>query len=303
MALVRGKGEMHMRYRFAAVTALTATVIGGAAGAQESNYSTYGMSYGTMGSTLGDSDIFRLSFSGEYDTNPFLLSGGFSATGIDGPLGTIEQYRVDALVGYLIEPQLMLYLDAEATHTGGVGTETLISPGIEHTREKRTLGFYIEGDSNTLPTTVAYYGYRFSEETEVSFEVNHNDISDTIVYTLMADHKLGQLDLTALWMGEDTAPFNIIGFRGTYDFDNRFRLLTGAMYFEDGISAIKTYDFGAGYELNEDMWLDAVYTSVEGDTITDDIFVVGIRFELGEHRLLRTRIEDARASVVGFFAP
>lgn len=292
-----------MKCRFAAVTALAAMVVGGAAAAQEFTYFTYGGSYGTIGTTAGDLDVYQLSFAGEYDANPFFLAGGFSATGVDSPLGTAEHYQIDALAGYLIEPQLMLYLDVQAEHVGGSDTYTQFSPGIEHTRENRTLGFYIEGDSDALPVSAAYYGYRFSEETEVMFQLSHNDFSDTLVYTLIADHEFAGLELTALWMGEDTTPFNVVGVHGVYDFDNRFRLQGGVSYIEDLVTNIKMYDFGAGYELNDDMWLDAVYTKVDGNIGLEDSFFVGIRFEQGDHRLLRHRIEEARDEVFGFLIP
>ena len=293
-----------MNLRFSAVMALAATVIGGAASAQEFTYFTYGSSYGNVGTTSGDIDIYRLSFSGEYDANPFFLAGGFSAQGADGPLGTAEQYRIDALAGYLIEPQLMLYLDLQATHVGGGDTYTRFSPGIEHTREKRTVGFYLEGDSDSIPVTVAYYGHRFSEETEVMFQLSHNDISDTIVYTLVADHEFEGLELTALWSGEENAPNNVIGVHSSYDFDNDFRLLGGMTYIEDMLSnSTKLYDFGAGYQLRDNMWLDATYTKVDGSTNLEDSFFIGIRFEQGDHRLLRHRIEAAQSQAFSFLTP
>jgi hypothetical protein len=241
----------------------------------------------------------------EYDGRAFLFVGDLSLERTES--GGMSETSIDAslLGGYRLEPNLILlvgldYFDSDTSNSRSSG-----SLGLEYQPGQASFGFYVESDDQHVDDTVLYGGYRLSEATEVSLTLDRQEGfgSSSTIYSVLVDYQRGPLEVSAGWLGEEGSDFNALGLFGRYDLGNRFRVFGVANRFDASGTGVTLVQVGGGYQLADDLWLDASYARADGGGLQNiDLFRLELTFETGKRNLLRNRIEDTREDAFALFS-
>ncbi len=284
-----------MKTKLFSLSALAITAATGAV-AQSTEYLSYGIGYTNFSGSGETADILSGNAALEYRFGDFIVSGGINAAYIDVEGESARLSTIDAKVGYFVLPDLAIYggvqrVDIRLVDVSDNLTSYLL--GGEYKLGDFTVGLNYSDSEDFDEGIFGIYGsYQMSNDLEVSLSIE--DVRNDQVVTLGVDYDSGPFDVTAVVVNVDDND-NIFLINGRYEFGNRTRVSAS---YENLFGDIQFVTIGGGYEVANNIWLDA---SVGRGTVDDapdvNTFGIGFTFETGRQTLLVDRLDRLQSSV------
>jgi len=271
--------------------ALPLVTMASLASAQNVEYLSYGAAY----INSDDADVFGLGGTIDYRNSNFVLNGGVGYADLDGLDGNDDVTTLDFRAGYFVTQAAVIYGGYSYTDTDGDDSDAY-NIGGEYNFNQFTVGLNFEDiDESGVDTfSTIYAGYQVTNELELGLQVSDQDDLDTVT-TLTADYDLGDTELFAVYSDNDSGDFFAIN--GNYDFQNGFRVGGG---YTDLDSDVELISISGGYEIAENLWIDASYGNLDIDGASDeDVFGLAISFETGRETLLVDRLDTVQTEALG----
>ena len=278
--------------------ALAFTLAGNAAQAQEVTYLSYGAAYTSNTPSIGLYDIDTRTFEGtfEYSINDFYMMANFSRDTFSrvSPRAEYESETAELRAGYMFGTSGLAYvgyrrteiIDRE-THSYSIGAQYStgsLDIGVHHAH-------WEELDTSGTSIVVAY---DVSPSAEIGLlYTRDDDRSDLYNLTVFGAYETGPLTLEASY--QDSRGLNsFLLAEATYEFNDQFRAMGSLGRFDryDGGTFI---GIGGGYQVTENMWLDATYSNFDSARLSDiEIIGISVNFETGSRATAYDRAVEHR---------
>jgi len=279
-----------LTYKIAA-TALPLLLAGSFVSAQELNYLSYGGSYTSLDTPVGDVDLFSLGASIDYTNNGFLFNGGVGYIDLDGD---VDLTNLNFRAGYFVAPGAIVYAGIDYSDADGESL-TAYNIGGEYGFGAFTVGLnFFEADIDDADTFTTLYGsYQATDELEVALFIE--DGNDLTTVSVGADFEMEDTDVNAVY--SDTEGFGVFAVSGTYDFGNSFRVGGSYANFDGDVNL---FTVSGGYEVADRLWVDASFGQIDPDFGgSADTIGLALSYETGRETLLIDRAQTAQTQAFG----
>jgi hypothetical protein len=262
----------------------------------ETNYLYGELSYGQIDFVYGGPALNELDGSGAYEgsTGAFTYGADISYKKLSSDFYEYELKSYNVELGYAFTPSLSV--------VGGGGTFNIYDQnlstyygGLEYAYNDFTFG--LGGVQRENGTDTDETGYAFVEYDNGTYSANIGytklEDSEVDVWVIGAEYESDRFELE---MDSSTISFDgftqgLITLDGKYNIRENVRLVAEVnhFHFDSFDTGITSYQIGAGYQIRDDLWLDATFgsQSFDGEKIFDTLNI-GITIDTGK-RKLRTR--------------
>lgn len=286
-------------YRFTSITTFLIAAFAQTATAQELTYLQGGLAYQDGNNPFGDAQVGVLGLTGEYNTGPAFFSGELTVENSQSALVEDTSTELTLMAGYRIEPDLIVLVGIDYENSDLMGEADVgYSLGMEYDVGAATFGVNARSETEGSNRNDIYAGLQVSDATEIGFRIQNSTLSNEPGYEVTLQHERGPLSLSGSWIeAEDTIA---IGGQTIYEVTDSIRVFGSVFRLNGGTFELNAYELGGGYQVVDNLWIDASYVEVEsGGGAFDGITLTAV-FETGRRTLLRDRIIDTRAEATGF---
>lgn len=268
-----------------------------AASAEGLNQLTYGAGYTTLSDSGVSLDLVSAGAAGEYQAGNFLFNGGLSIDRLSGGGNSADITQISARVTYLISPNTAFYGGLDYADIEGVSDATVYGLGAEYNANGFGVGInYSDPDVNGAEATTAIYaGYAVSDDLELFAAYSSTDGEG--VPTIGLEFENETYDVAAVYSSNDG--IYIFSATGFYDFGNQFRVSGGYTELNGEVDLMSV---GGGYEVSNDLWIDASYGQASGGGESIDVIGLSIVYDFGDETLLIDRAQNAQGKAFGILS-
>lgn len=267
-----------------------------AAQAQEVTYLSYGLSFESSDYGGGDTlDTVIVEGAVEYSINQFVLMAEIDRASFVFGGGSEELGTIGARAGYEFAPGSLVYVGVGSFQALGDSTTTA-EIGAQYDAGTFQVGLHYSSlpDEDIDAVSLAL-GYEIAPNSEAGIRYTSYLETDQSSTLLFGTHESGPLSVDGSVEVFNGGDFTFAGVNGTYEFGGRYRALGGLNLVDTDLgSNLTSVQIGAGYQVADNMWIDASYTHLSFDS--DDGHTLGLmfRFETGDRALLVDRSDEIR---------
>ena len=281
--------------KISAIPVFVATLLAASAvSADGVNYLSYGTEYANLSASAGDDlDIFAVGASTEVENDGFIFNGNFSFAEVSLGSDDIRLTGVVAHAAYLATPELTIFagigyvdIEDESLTTYNLGAEYSAN-------EVSVAALYLDSDEDGFESQATLLG---SYRTGGGFEgiLSIKDQDDRTTTSVGVDYDNGTSEIQAVFTNTDSV--SLFALSGKYDFDNAIRVSGDYINF-DGDEDY--FAVGAGYEVKEELWIDASLGRIDAEGSEADVFTLAVTYEIGDEKLLADRAETLSLNALG----
>lgn len=269
----------------------------GAAQAQDITHLSYGFTYSET--DFGGGTASNLSVDGavEYTINQFILMASVDYADIDFGPGSFSTTDIKARVGYQISPSVLAYAGF-GNYDTFLNSRSSVEAGAQF--DNGTIGValaYRSIDGTPFEAFELAGTYAFSPEASVGVSYIKNDDVDSTAITLFGAYDAGPLSIDASFQSFEAFgdTDSMAQINASYEFGGQFRAMGSITSISpDGNDRVNSFLIGGGYQVANNMWVDASIARTTGDFIEFDTFALALTFETGRQTLITDRTSDIR---------
>lgn len=260
----------------------------------ETNYAEVSLSYNQIDLVGAGPEINERDFFGAYEGSTGAFTYGVDASYLKYTIDTssLEFKMFNIELGYAFSPALTVVAGGNRFEYFNVTFDTY-SAGVEYAYNDFTFG--LGASQVDFGGGVDDTGYGFVEYDNDTYSLNagYTELSGLDVWSVGAGYKTDRFDLEmdVVALVDDGSEQGLMTLDGKFNILENVRLVGEVNHYffdfdEDGVTR---YDFGAGYQIRDNVWIDATIggQSYIGEKMFDTM-KLGVTFETGK-RKLRTR--------------
>lgn len=280
-------------------TTLTLALGATAVHAQEVTYLSYGAGYEDTFAIGSQVTVVTIDGAIEYSINQFYLFADIDAFALtEDHGGKADARNFSARAGYQFAPGTIAYVGLSQIDTNSAsGPETIVKIGGQYDFGVGSIGLTYtmvpDADVEVIELTA---GYEINPQIEVGFQYGSNLTSDYDTFLLFGSYDAGALSLEGSAETILDNDYLVANVNGAYDFGNNFRATGGITYADFGSDDLTVLSVGGGYEVADNMWIDAEYSSMFSGGVNEDGFGLYFSVATGNRILVEDRAADIRSA-------
>lgn len=282
-------------------SALAISVAASGAYAQDVTYLTYGLGFSVTDSVGSDINATEVVGAVEYSINQFVLFADVNGSFFSGDFGNESVHDIKARVGYEFAPGSMVF--------GGVSSLSIFNDNLvmyelggQYDFGTGQVGLVYNDlpDEDVAAVTLAG-AYTVAPGSEIGASFTKLTDEDELTYFVFGTYENGPLSVDGSVMGITEFDLSVVNIGATYEFGGQYRAVGELSSLTGGGNNFTGVTAGIGYEISENLWIDATYTGYN----EDDASAIGIAltFETGTRSLVTDRALDARIGAFSSFGP